>query len=167
MNIAAWLWIIGARGWRIWNAMGIALPFTSEFRSNGVIAGWVIACVQAGWDPDHLGVASCWFLKKLGPHVNRVVVVDLPRSASRVFLRILRFSSLRKNQPKLNPSYSVPIDNSVSTLKGFTPVWIYCYYYYLDRLCIANKVTWFSADKRRLVARVFARWRKRYRNNKN
>ena len=34
-------------------------------------------------------------LKKLGTHVSRVVVVGLSR-ASRVFLRVLRFSSLLK-----------------------------------------------------------------------
>ena len=42
------------------------------------------------WMGDHLGIASCWFSTR-----GRVVVVGLSR-ASRVFLRVLRFSSLRK-----------------------------------------------------------------------
>ena len=47
------------------------------------------------WVGDHLNIASCWFSKKIGTHVNRFVVVGLSH-ASRVFLQVLRFSSLRK-----------------------------------------------------------------------
>ena len=55
------------------------------------------------WMGDHLGIASCWFSKKLGTHVSRV---GLSR-ASRVFLQVLRFSSLRK----VNLSSIFAIDN--------------------------------------------------------
>ena len=47
------------------------------------------------WMGDHLGKALCWFSKKLWTYVSRVVVVGLSR-ASRVFLRVLRVSSLCK-----------------------------------------------------------------------
>ena len=48
------------------------------------------------WMGEHLGIASCWFSKKTWNSCEyRVVVVGLSR-ASRVFLRVLRFSSLRK-----------------------------------------------------------------------
>ena len=39
------------------------------------------------WMGDHLGIATCWFSKKLGTHVSRVVVVGLSL-ASRIFLRL-------------------------------------------------------------------------------
>ena len=53
------------------------------------------------WMGDHLGIVSCSFSKKLGTHVSRIVVVGLSR-ALKVFLRVLRFSSLRKINLSLN-----------------------------------------------------------------
>ena len=47
------------------------------------------------WMGDHLAWYSLVLILELGTHVNRVVVVGLSR-ASRVFFRVLRFSSLRK-----------------------------------------------------------------------
>ena len=63
---------------------GSALPFTAEFQ------------VKPGpdWSYSWLGIAPCRFSKKLGTHVNRVVV-GLSH-ASRVFLWVLRFPFLRK-----------------------------------------------------------------------
>ena len=48
------------------------------------------------WMGDHVGIASCWFSKKLGTHVSRVVVVDLSR-VSRFFSRFSGFPPSAKS----------------------------------------------------------------------
>ena len=82
----------GARGWgplgevRVENAVS-ALPFTSESEVKPGRTGLQLD----GWPPGYSPV----LILELGTHVSRVAVVGLSR-ASRVFLRVLRFSSLRK-----------------------------------------------------------------------
>ena len=64
-----------------------ALPFTTEFQIKPAVER------DYSWMGDHLGIASCSFSKSFEfMHVSRV---GLSR-ALRVFLRILRFPSLRK-----------------------------------------------------------------------
>ena len=75
----------GWHGWRMRLARCVS-PLNSKLSPVG--RGY--SCMG-----DHLGIASCSFTKELGTHVSRVIVVGLSR-ASRVFLRVLRFSSLRK-----------------------------------------------------------------------
>ena len=95
------------------------------------------------WMGDHLGIASCWFSKKLGTHVSRVVVVGLSR-ASRVFLRVLRFSSLRKiNLSLIHLSYQTgpPLITVFLHWRGLPCINIMLLLLYLDKtlLCVWEK----------------------------
>ena len=79
-------WHSREHGWRM--RLARCLSPCTEFQVKPVGRGY-------SWMGDHLGIASCWFSKKLGTHVSRIVVVGLSRASS-VFLRVLQFSSDRK-----------------------------------------------------------------------
>ena len=75
---------LSSHGWRMRLARCLS-PLSPKLSPVGRGYSWM----------GDLGIASCWFSKKRGTHVSRVVVVGLSR-ASRVFFRVLRFSFLRK-----------------------------------------------------------------------